>query len=113
LGFGGDQFASPWRPSAWGEDADWIRTIRAHPALKVQIGRDSFTPGQRFLSEDESAAVLVEFQHRHPYRTRLLTSVLGWRDLRSPAAARAFVSTRPFLSLLTGAVAVARPSACP
>ena len=85
--------------SAWGKDTDWIRNLRAHPALKVQIGRDSFTPGQRFLSEDESAAVLAEFQHRHPYRMRLLASVLGWGDLRSAAAARAFVSARPFVSL--------------
>jgi deazaflavin-dependent oxidoreductase (nitroreductase family) len=85
--------------SAWGKDTDWIRNIRAHPALKVQIGRDSFTPGQCFLSEDESAAVLAEFQHRHPYRARLLAAVLGWGDLRSAAAARAFVSTRPFVSL--------------
>jgi deazaflavin-dependent oxidoreductase (nitroreductase family) len=85
--------------SAWGKDTDWIRNIRAHPALKVQIGRDSFTPGQRFLAEDESVAALTEFQHRHPYRARLLAAVLGWGDLRSAAAARAFVSTRPFVSL--------------
>jgi deazaflavin-dependent oxidoreductase (nitroreductase family) len=85
--------------SAWGKDTDWIRNIRAHPALGVQIGRYSFTPGQRFLSEDESMAVLAEFQRRHPYRTRLLASVLGWGDLRSAAAARAWVSTRPFVSL--------------
>jgi deazaflavin-dependent oxidoreductase (nitroreductase family) len=85
--------------SAWGKDTDWIRNIRAHPALMVQIGRESFTPGQRFLSAEESVAVMAEFQRRHPYRTRLLASVLGWGDLRSAAAARAFVSTRPFVSL--------------
>jgi deazaflavin-dependent oxidoreductase (nitroreductase family) len=83
--------------SAWGKDTDWIRNIRAHPALKVQIGRESFTPGQRFLSEDESVAVVAGFQRRHPYRSRLLASVLGWGDLRSDAAAREFVSTRPFV----------------
>jgi deazaflavin-dependent oxidoreductase (nitroreductase family) len=85
--------------SAWGKDTDWIRNIRAHPALKVQIGRESFTPAQRFLSEDESAAVVAGFQRRHPYRSRLLASVLGWGDLRSAAAAREFVSTRPFVCL--------------
>ncbi|HEX9042569.1 MAG TPA: nitroreductase family deazaflavin-dependent oxidoreductase [Trebonia sp.] len=84
--------------SAWGKDADWVRNIQAHPALKVQIGRESFTPDQRFLSPDESAAVLAGFQRRHPYRARLLASVLGWGDLRSEAAAREFVSTRPFVS---------------
>jgi hypothetical protein len=45
--------------SAWGQDADWIRNIRARPALQVQIGRESFTPEQRFLSEEESLAVVA------------------------------------------------------
>jgi deazaflavin-dependent oxidoreductase (nitroreductase family) len=85
--------------SAWGQDADWIRNIRAHPALQVQIGRQSFVPQQRFLSQDESLAVLAGFRHRHRHRSRLLASVLGWGDLGSDAAAREFVSTRPFVSL--------------
>lgn len=85
--------------SAWGKDSDWIRNIQAHPALKVQIGRKSFTPDQRFLSADESVAVVTEFQRRHPYRLRLIASVLGLGDLRSEAAVREFVSTRPFVCL--------------
>jgi deazaflavin-dependent oxidoreductase (nitroreductase family) len=85
--------------SAWGQDTDWIRNIRARPALQVQVGRESFTPEQRFLSEDESAAVLAGFQRRHPHRSRLLASILGWGDLRPDAAVREFVSTRPFVSL--------------
>jgi deazaflavin-dependent oxidoreductase (nitroreductase family) len=85
--------------SAWGKDADWIRNIQAHPALKVQIGRESFTPDQRFLSADESVAVLARFQRRHPYRSRLLASALGWGDLRPATAARDFVGTRPFVAL--------------
>lgn len=85
--------------SAWGKDTDWIRNIQAHPALKVQIGRESFTPDQRFLSADESAAVVAAFQCRHPYRARLLASVLGWGDLHSNTAVRDFVSTRPFVAL--------------
>ena len=85
--------------SAWGQDADWVRNIRARPAVRVQIGRDSFTPKQRFLSEDESVAVLAEFRRRHPGRSRLLSAILGWGDLCSDTAARDFVSTRPFISL--------------
>src|SRR6185437_6805359 len=84
--------------SAWGKDSDWIWNIQVHPAMKVQIGRESFTPGQRFLSTDEGAAVMAGFQRRHPYRSRLLSSVLGWADLRSDAAVREFVSTRPFVA---------------
>jgi deazaflavin-dependent oxidoreductase (nitroreductase family) len=85
--------------SAWGRDADWIRNIHAHPALQVQIGRDWFIPQQHFLPEDEGLAVVAEFRRRHPRRLRLMASVLGWGDLGSDAAAREFVSTRPFVSL--------------
>jgi hypothetical protein len=84
--------------SVWGPDTDWIRNIRVRPALQVQIGRQSFTPQQRFLSEDESLAVVAEFRRAHPGRLHLLASVLGWGDLRSNAVARDFVSTRPFVS---------------
>jgi deazaflavin-dependent oxidoreductase (nitroreductase family) len=85
--------------SAWGQDTDWIRNIRARPALQVQIGRESFTPQQRFLSEDESLTVVAGFVRRHPWRRRLATRIMGWQDLRSETAARDFVSTRPFVSL--------------
>jgi len=85
--------------SVWGQNTDWIRNIRVRPALQVQIGRESFTPEQRFLSEDESFAVSVEFRRRHPWRLRLFTWILGWEDLRSDTAARDFVRTRPFVSL--------------
>jgi deazaflavin-dependent oxidoreductase (nitroreductase family) len=83
---------------AWGQGTDWIRNIRVRPALQVQIGRESFTPQQRFLSQDESLAVVAGFRRAHPQRLRLLESILGWGDLRSDTAARDFVSTRPFVS---------------
>ena len=84
--------------SAWGPDAEWIRNLRAHPALQIQVGRESYVPEQRFLSEDESAAVAAEFRRRHPWRVRVLAAILGWGDLRSEAAVREFVRTRPFVS---------------
>jgi deazaflavin-dependent oxidoreductase (nitroreductase family) len=84
--------------SAWGPNSDWIHNIRAHPALQIQIGREVYVPEQRFLSEDESVAVAVEFRRRHPGRSRLLAALLGWGDLSSEAAVRDFVRTRPFIS---------------
>ena len=64
--------------SAWGPNTEWMRNLRAHPALQIQIGRESYVPEQRFLSEDESVAVVVEFRRRHPWRTRLFAAILGW-----------------------------------
>jgi deazaflavin-dependent oxidoreductase (nitroreductase family) len=84
--------------SVWGPNTDWVRNLRAHPALQVQIGRQSFTRQQRFLSEDESFAVAVEFLRRHPWRLRLVGRVLGWDDLRSDDAVRRFIHSRPFVA---------------
>jgi deazaflavin-dependent oxidoreductase (nitroreductase family) len=84
--------------SGWGQDTDWIRNIRARPALRVQMGRESFTPQQRFLPEEESFAVAVDFRSRHPHRTRLAASIFGWGDLRSDSAVRDFVNARPFVA---------------
>ncbi len=84
--------------SVWGQNTDWVRNIRVRPASQVQIGRESFTPEQRFLSEDESLAVAIEFRNQHPWRLRLITWILGWDDLRSDTAAREFVRSRPFIS---------------
>jgi deazaflavin-dependent oxidoreductase (nitroreductase family) len=84
--------------SAWGPKTEWIRNLRAHPALQIEIGRVSYVPKQRFLSEDESVAVTAEFRRRHPWRVRLFAAILGWGDLSSEAAVREFVRTRPFVS---------------
>jgi deazaflavin-dependent oxidoreductase (nitroreductase family) len=85
--------------SAWGPNTDWIRNLRAHPALQVQIGRESYTtPEQRFLSGDESVAVVRGFRRRHPWRLRLFAAILGWGDLSSETALRDFVRSRPFVS---------------
>ena len=84
--------------SAWGPATEWIRNLRAGPALEIRIGRESYVPEQRFLSEDESVAVVREFQHCHPWRTRLFTVILGWGDVGSDAAVREFVRSRPFVA---------------
>jgi deazaflavin-dependent oxidoreductase (nitroreductase family) len=84
--------------SAWGPNTQWIRNLRAHPALQIQIGRESYVPEQRFLSEDESVAVVRQFQRRHPWRVRLFAGILGWGDLSSETAVMELVRTRPFVS---------------
>lgn len=84
--------------SAWGPNTEWIRNLHAGPALEILIGRESYVPEQRFLSEDESVAVAAEFRRRHPWRVRLFAAILGWGELSSETAVREFVQTRPFVS---------------
>lgn len=84
--------------SAWGPDADWVRNLRAGPAVRVDIGRETFAPSHRFLTQDEAVGVVDQFQRHHPHRVRLICRVLGW-DLSSDGARRAFVAARPFVEL--------------
>jgi deazaflavin-dependent oxidoreductase (nitroreductase family) len=83
--------------SAWGE-TEWIRNLRAHPALQIQIGSEAYVPNQRFLSEDEAVAVAIEFRQHHPWLLRLIATILGWGDLRTEADVRELVRGRPFVA---------------
>lgn len=85
--------------SGWGPNSDWVRNLRARPALRVEVGREHYTPQHRFLSEAESVAVASEFVRRHPYRLRLATRILDWPDLRSETVLRDFVRSHPFVAL--------------
>ncbi len=85
--------------SAWGPDADWVRNLRARPALEVCIGRECFVPEHHFLTAEEAFHVGIDFRRRHPWRLRLVSAILGWGDLRSDDALRQFVDDHPFVSL--------------
>jgi deazaflavin-dependent oxidoreductase (nitroreductase family) len=84
--------------SAWGPNTDWMRNLRATPAVEVRLGREAFVPEQRLLTDAAAFATGVAFRRRHPWRLRLLSWVLGWGDLRSDAAVSEFVRTHPFVS---------------
>ena len=47
--------------SGWGPNSDWVRNLRTRPALRVEVGREHYTPQHRFLSETESVAVASDF----------------------------------------------------
>jgi deazaflavin-dependent oxidoreductase (nitroreductase family) len=84
--------------AAWGSGTDWVRNLRTGPAARVRLGRESFTPQHRFLSADEAFDVAVQFRREHPRRLRLLSTILGWGDLRDDTAVRGFICTRPFVA---------------
>ena len=81
---------------AW--DTDWYRNVTAHPATRVRLGRDSFTPEQRFLTEDEAFQVVQRFRSAHPHRVHLASRIIGWGDLDDDQKLRAFVHEHPFIA---------------
>jgi deazaflavin-dependent oxidoreductase (nitroreductase family) len=88
--------------SAWGPDTEWMRNLRAHPALEIQIGRERYAPEQRFLSEEEALAAALDFRRRHPRRLRLMATILGWGDVSSEPTLSELVRTRPFVAFRPG-----------
>ena len=84
--------------AAWGPGTDWVKNLRAGPAVRVQLGRDSFVPEHRFLTDEEGFEVGAQFRREHPGRMRLASTVLGWGDLTDDAVLRAFVRTHPFVA---------------
>ena len=65
----------------------------------MQLGRESYTPEHRFLSDDESFEVTAHFRREHPWRLRLISIILAWADLRDDDTAREFTRTHPFVAL--------------
>lgn len=95
--------------SAWGPHTEWMRNLRARPALRIQIGDESYVPEQRFLSEEEAVAVALEFRKRHPWRLRLFATVLGWGDLGRDECVRELVRDRPFVAFRPSQASSAEP----
>ena len=69
--------------SAWGPNTEWIRNLRAHPALQIQIGRESYVPSSDSSPKTRASLWRREFRRRHPWRTRLFAAILrlGGSDL--------------------------------
>jgi deazaflavin-dependent oxidoreductase (nitroreductase family) len=82
--------------SAW--DTDWYHNLQAHPATNVTIDRLSFTPIQRFLTEEEAYDVVRAFRAAHPHRVRLISRILGWGDFHDDAKVREFARAHPFVA---------------
>jgi hypothetical protein len=81
--------------AAWGPDTDWVRNLRAGAAARVRLGRESFTPQHRFLSEDEAFDAAARFRREHPRRLRLISTILGWGiSVMTPRSAASSVPTR-------------------
>lgn len=82
--------------SGW--DTDWYRNLQAHPATHVKLSHDSFTPKQRFLTDDEAFDVVLRFRAAHPHRVRLASRILAWGDLDDDERLREFVREHPFVA---------------
>lgn len=87
--------------AAWGEKTDWYRNLQSHPALEVQVGSTRYPPVQRFLTYEETWALLCDYQQAHPRGLRVLLRFIGYgyhgsqEELRAIAQVVRGVAFRP------------------
>ena len=91
--------------AVWGPGTDWYRNLRAGPCPRAWLGRDTFQPEVRFLTDPEAVDIATRFRRQHPHRLRLMSRIMGWGDLRDDAKVREFVRGRPFLGFRPAAPA--------
>lgn len=65
--------------SAWGDRSDWLRNVRSHSEVEIQIGRQRTAATARLLAEEAGEAVLRSYAERHPAAARGLARLLGYR----------------------------------
>jgi hypothetical protein len=83
---------------AWGPQSGWYRNLRLLPATQVQLaaGRSPRSSGSSTRTRRSTSA--CSSARAHPHRLHLLSTILGWGDLRDDARVREFVRPRPFVA---------------
>jgi deazaflavin-dependent oxidoreductase (nitroreductase family) len=89
--------------AGWGRKTAWLHNVEAGLAREVWIGRERYTPACRFLTTEEAAGVLEDYE-RHSGLPKsivraVLSRLLGWRYDGSPAARRRAVEQMPLIGL--------------
>ena len=65
--------------SAWGENADWLRNIRAHPEVRINFSGEKFAARAEPLDRLETYEVLLDYAQLHPRSSKELARLLGYR----------------------------------
>ena len=102
--------------SAWGERAQWLRNLRAHPRAEVRTGGRRFAAEVAILGERAAEEALRAYaqRHRRAYRWFIGPLLLGRRPEETPGEFRALVRTVPILLVRPAAAAAAgAPHAAP
>ena len=63
--------------SGFGSRAQWYRNVTANPSVKVQVAsRAPASATARVLTDDEAAASLMSYSHRHPRAWKRFSPIL-------------------------------------
>ena len=80
--------------AAWGEKAQWLRNIQAHPQVEVAVGRRRFGAIAHTVSPQETERVLETYARQHRIAMRALGRLLGSSDPHELAQTLPIVAIR-------------------
>ena len=83
--------------SGTGPRADWYLNLKANPAEEIWVGNGRYRVEQRFLPDDEAAAVLAQFAEEHPREAAWLGPMTGVSHDGSTESALAAVRKIPMV----------------
>lgn len=67
-----------WVASGWGQDADWLKNIRHHPHVWVQVGGDRYQALAEIIDEPTRVADFLKLRlERHPLMVGLMLRAQG------------------------------------
>lgn len=64
--------------SAWGDKSDWLRNLRAHPAVTINVAGTRYSANAIPLARDESERELLDYAQRYPRAAKELSRLLGY-----------------------------------
>ncbi len=65
--------------SAFGEESDWVRNLRAHHEVEITIGGRHIPVTAEFLSEADTEREMLDYARRYPLAARQLPRLMGYR----------------------------------
>ena len=88
--------------SGFGRSSDWYQNIKAREASQVVVGRHSFTPTHRDVSNDDAVDILTGYERRNrlaaPVVRWVVSRLVGWRYDGTNESRRRLVQERPLVS---------------
>jgi deazaflavin-dependent oxidoreductase (nitroreductase family) len=63
--------------AAYGQQADWVRNLKANPSFKAQLGGRTFAARATFPSGAEAGQLMVELLRERPQYTRAVLRAIG------------------------------------
>jgi deazaflavin-dependent oxidoreductase (nitroreductase family) len=87
--------------SAWGNQSDWYKNIRAQPSVNVEVGTKRFAAFAKILSADEAAQHLNIYATKHPFAFRQLgMHLFGYKSHDKEQIIKSLTEAIPFVEFI-------------